>query len=407
MIKARYCMVALLLIAPLSLWTSDEEVAYPLFKLSIEELMNVRVSAQKRLEPLQQVPASLYHFSAAQLSTSDSFRTEELARIAPSLAYDKRIDFTKSSMKIRGIGTLVFGAGVEPSVATLVDGVVMARGGAGFFELYDLESVEILLGPQSTLFGKNASAGLIHVKSHKPQLYKSYGEANAWLTDDQDYRLELMANQGINQHWATRFSAVVRSFEGNVDNRYDGNTLNGIDASALRAQVKWQGDNTSLLLALDYSRQDSTQGVRVLRVDSDSIFTDPAAIGSSGIPATAGQITGITAGADNTQVNLNRKPLVESEAYGANLHLQWAWKGHQWHSISAVRRWIQENDRDNDQTQFDFSLKQLENRDVSWYSQEFRLNSHRRSALSYVLGLYYSHSENIDTSGDERTFSYD
>ena len=384
----------------------QEITAENVYKVSLKSLLDVHVVAQKRLESQQQVPVSLYSFSSQTLDLSQAFRSEDIAKLGPSVGFDKRIDFTKSSMKIRGVGTLVFGAGVEPSVATFVDGVVMARGGAGFFELYDIDRIEVLLGPQSTLFGKNASAGLLHIISKKPVLNQRYSNINFWASDDQDYRGVLTTNQPLNEQTALRINVQGRQYAGNVDNLFNGDELNGIDDSAIRGHLRWSGNNTELLFSLDYSQQDSTQGVRVLRVDSESIFTDPAAIGDTGTPATAGVITGITGSADNTQVNLNRAPLAETEAYGISLDLQWQLKPFTISSLSSWRSWVQENDRDNDQTQLAFSLKQLENRDVSWYSQEFRLTSKDAEWIDYVAGVYYYHSENIDTSGDERTFSH-
>jgi len=134
------------------------------------------VVAQKREENLQDVPLSVYMLDRHPLDSANVNRIDEVSTLTPSLVYDKGIDYTKASMKMRGIGTLVFGAGVEPSVATAIDGVVMSTGGAGLDDLPDVERVEVLNGPQSTMFGKNASAGVIHVITRNPDKEKQSTE---------------------------------------------------------------------------------------------------------------------------------------------------------------------------------------------------------------------------------------
>jgi iron complex outermembrane receptor protein len=326
--------------------------------------------------------------------------------MAPSVSYDKRIDFTKSSMKIRGIGTLVFGAGVEPSVATFVDGVVMARGGAGFFELSDVEQIEVLLGPQGTLFGKNASAGLIHVITKKPTFKTTQSQLDLRIAENQDYRAVYTISGPINSNLTYRINTYARRYDGNVTNIFNNKSLNGVDAEGLRTKLNWLSDqDTDVLLSFDYSKQASSQGVRVLRVDSETVLLDPAAIGSSGPAGTAGEITGIAGDKNNSLVNLNRDPLTTSEAYGLSLEVNFPWQNHTLTSLSAYREWQQRSDRDNDQTQLDFSLIQRENRDVDWFSQEFRITSALNDRYDYVAGLYYYQSDTFQNSGDSRTLS--
>ncbi|MBV1921727.1 MAG: TonB-dependent receptor [Pseudomonadales bacterium] len=377
-----------------------------LFSMSLDELLNVRVSVQKRDENLKDVPVSVRVITNSQIKRANITRIEELSHVSPSLVFDKRIDFTKSSFKIRGIGTQVFGAGVEPSVATMVDGVVMARSGAGLDDLVDIERIEILNGPQSTLYGKNASAGLIHIITPKPNTENFEHRINSRITDDNEELLSLVATGPLSDSLAYRFSAHARSFDGNVQNRFNGHDLNGYETQGAKAKLLWQStDSVEWLLTADYSKQKTSTGVRVLRVDSDSILTDPAAIGFSGIPATAGNITGIAGSSDNDEVNLDRDPYADTDAWGVSLETLWELNGFTLTNIAAFRRWGQENDRDNDQTQLPFSLMQQENLDVEWFSEELRLASPLNASYDYVLGLYYYESENYHVSGDDRTFS--
>ena len=114
---------------------ADPSSNFDLFSLTLEQLVNLKVTAQKREDNEVDVPLSIRVINNTQINRSNITRISELSHLSSSLVYDNKIDFTKSSFKIRDIGTQVFGAGVEPSVATMVDGVVMARGGAGFGDL--------------------------------------------------------------------------------------------------------------------------------------------------------------------------------------------------------------------------------------------------------------------------------
>jgi len=390
-----------MLLAP-SAWAADTD----LFSLSLEELTNLQVTAQKRTEKLQDVPLSIALMTKDNIQGANLLRVEDISHLDASAVFDKRISFNKSSLKIRGIGTLVFGAGVEPSVATFVDGVVMSRGGAGLDDLPDLERVELLRGPQSVLFGKNASAGAVHIITRAPNREKTEHSLGMRLTDDDEYRLTFDSSGPLSSEFAYRFSAYNRDYQGNVENVYSGNTLNGENTWGTRGKLLWGvSDNLEVLFQVDYAVQDTSNGVRVLRSSSDLVLTDPAAVGVLGRSGTAGQITGITGSQDNNKVNIDREPHNDSKNAGVGLEINWQWQGYKLTSISSFRTWEQRNDRDNDQTQLPFSLGQQENRDVDWYSQELRITSPLEGMFDYVAGVYYYYADNKDRSGDDRTLS--
>jgi len=132
------------------------------------KLDTIMVSATKRPETLQDVPVAVSARSGEDLENSGVSSIEGLATLVPSLTFTQSSNELNSSVRIRGVGTEVFSSGVEPSVSFVVDDVVLARQGQGFQDLVDVERVEVLRGPQSTLFGKNASAGVIAVTTQAP-----------------------------------------------------------------------------------------------------------------------------------------------------------------------------------------------------------------------------------------------
>src|SRR5581483_12049270 len=131
-------------------------------------LEEIVVTAQKRSENLQQVPAAVSVVSGDQLRDAGITNAESLQDVVPSLTFKKGTTNLNSTLSIRGIGTQSFASGAEPSVATVVDGVVMGRAGMAFTEFTDVQQVEVLQGPQGTVFGKNASAGVINMTTRDP-----------------------------------------------------------------------------------------------------------------------------------------------------------------------------------------------------------------------------------------------
>lgn len=126
------------------------------------------VTAQKRSEDLQTVPLAVTVVSADALERANITAATDIKRLAPSLQYSENQSVRGTSFQVRGVGTQSFSNGLEQSVGTVVDGVVMARNGMGNGDLLDVEHVEILRGPQGTLFGKNATAGVVSIVSKRP-----------------------------------------------------------------------------------------------------------------------------------------------------------------------------------------------------------------------------------------------
>ena len=118
---------------------------------AIEEVI---VTAQKRTENVQHVPLAVSVVSGAELEQISALGIADLSEVIPSVTFNTGRELRDSSIRIRGVGTDVFAGGIEPSVSTVIDGVVLAQQGSFFNDLGDLQRVEVLRGPQGTLFGK-------------------------------------------------------------------------------------------------------------------------------------------------------------------------------------------------------------------------------------------------------------
>ena len=142
------------------------------------EGQNIVVTAQGRRQVLQDVPLAVHgrrRRAAAEFSGANDIR--QLNQLAPSLLVSSTGTEANGSARIRGIGTVGDNPGLESSVAVFIDGVYRSRSGIGLNELGEVERIEVLRGPQGTLFGRNASAGLIHIITRRPEFdFGGYAE---------------------------------------------------------------------------------------------------------------------------------------------------------------------------------------------------------------------------------------
>src|SRR3982751_4232956 len=130
---------------------------------------DIVITAQGRRQLLQDVPLAVQAVGGDALQNTGATDIRQLNQLAPSLLVSSTGTEANGSARIRGIGTVGDNPGLESSVAVFVDGVYRSRSGIGLNELGDIERVEVLRGPQGTLFGRNASAGLIHIISARPE----------------------------------------------------------------------------------------------------------------------------------------------------------------------------------------------------------------------------------------------
>ncbi|MEP5568443.1 MAG: TonB-dependent receptor plug domain-containing protein, partial [Halioglobus sp.] len=152
--------------------------------LALEEVI---VTATKREQNLQDVSVAVTALSEDILREAQIVSSEDLTQLVPSLNLQKGSNVRQTSFNIRGIGTQSFSTAVEPSVSTMLDGVVMGRSGQAFLRLLDIERVEVLRGPQGTLFGKNSTGGVVHLITKDPSEEFS-GELMGSVVSGDEYR---------------------------------------------------------------------------------------------------------------------------------------------------------------------------------------------------------------------------
>ncbi|MFN3553372.1 MAG: TonB-dependent receptor plug domain-containing protein, partial [Novosphingobium meiothermophilum] len=179
------------------------------------------VTAQKVKENIQTVPIAISAVTADRLESTGTTSLEGITRLVPSVTFRKGTTSANSAIVMRGVGTITFSVAAEPSVSTVVDGVVLSRSGQAFMDLVDLERIEVLRGPQGTLFGKNASAGLVNMVS-KGGTDTLEAEARAEWFEGKEYRLRAAVSGPLAEGLSGRITGFYGSFDGNITNVFGG-----------------------------------------------------------------------------------------------------------------------------------------------------------------------------------------
>jgi iron complex outermembrane recepter protein len=260
-------------------------------------LEEIIVTAQKREQNLQNVPVSVTALSAEALANNRIADFTDLTRAASSLTVTQATSSPNNSIILRGIGTFAFSIGVEPSVAVIVDDLPVVQQAQAFDSLGDVQRIEVLKGPQGTLFGKNASAGVVNIVTKDPSSSMSGSIAFTAATDD-DYRAEGSISGPFGDNGSGfRFSGVYHDFKGNVRNLTTGRTLNDQKAFGLRAKVKLVlSDNLDFTLNGSYGK--TTQDGTATTIRSINPLGTPRVLGNPAL-ALVPSLTGITAGEGN------------------------------------------------------------------------------------------------------------
>ena len=216
-------------------------------------IAEIVVTAQKVAENVQDVPIAITAITADRLESSGVVSLEGLTQLVPSVTFRKGTTSANSAIVMRGVGTITFSVAAEPSVSTVVDGIVLSRSGQAFMDLVDIERLEVLRGPQGTLFGKNASAGLVSMIS-KGGTDTLQGEVRAEYFEDEEYRLRAAVSGPLGEGLSARVTGFYGSYDGNITNVFGGrnNTVNGYEHYGARGIIDYENGTSKFRLIADY-----------------------------------------------------------------------------------------------------------------------------------------------------------
>ncbi len=400
-------------IAALPAWAADDQAAAQVAEggaasarpaeAAGQEIEDVIVTATKRKEPLQKVPVAVSVVEGDQAAQQNLNNINDISSIVPSLNFRNGASNKDQGLVIRGMGTVTTSPGVEPSVSTVVDGVPLDRPGQATLDLLDVDRIEVLRGPQGTLFGKNASAGAVNIVTKQPtEEVQGYADVSYFGGGD-----EVRAKAGISGALVPGkakglLSVLTSDYGGNVTNVYNGDKVNGYDHNGARAKIELTpSDNLRALLAVDYLRSRETIPTGVI---SSTNITYPNGV-STPYPALAGLIAPVGASSSNRDINANTNSYADDDNGGVSGQLDWSIGDYTLTSISAYRKWKNRQIQDFDRTSSPLSKQIVDdgNLDFDQYSEELRITSPTGKFLEYVAGLYYLHA--VDDEVYKRTDS--
>ncbi len=365
------------------------------------------VTATRRNEALSDVPLAVSAVSGQTMQNTGAVDIRGLNQVSPSLLVSSTSSEAGAGVaRIRGIGTVGDNAGLEASVATFIDGVYRARTGAALTELGPVDRVEVLRGPQGTLFGRNASAGLIHVITAKPRFTREvYGEATLGNYDLR--RLELGATGPVTESLAARIDGIWMQRDGFLDDVISGGDYNDRNRYMVRGQLLYQpNDDLSVRLIADFADRNEQCCAAVYQPAEDKLATGPNTFLSQ--PST---IAGILRGLggvilDNDpydrEISLTpgRSYNADVKDYGASLEAVYDFGFAELTSISAYRYNDYERGQDADFNNLDILFRDGSGDSANTFktfTQELRLQGELWGGrLDWLVGGYYA-NENLTT----------
>lgn len=223
--------------------------------LMLEEVI---VTATRRAETANRVPIAISAFTAEQLRADSVFEVKDIAQISPSLAIASGTSESgNTEIRIRGIGTNGTNPGLESSVGVFIDGVYRSRPGLAMGTLLDIGRVEILRGPQGTLFGRNTSAGALSLHSKMPER-KWAGYLEAGVENLDGYKIEGgITGPLVQEQLSFRLAGVHHERDGYIGNRAGPQEFYDRDRTSIKAQLLWEPKDTiAIRLIGDYANKD-------------------------------------------------------------------------------------------------------------------------------------------------------
>jgi iron complex outermembrane receptor protein len=363
------------------------------------QLEEIIVTAQKRSESLQDVPVAVTAIEGSVLEALNINDVVDLTRVSASLTFAQANQRQNTSFRIRGIGTNVFTIGIEPSVAVIIDDVSQVQPGQALTNLVDIQQVEVLRGPQSTLFGKNASAGLVSVVT-RPPAEETEGFVEVTATDDDEQKIIGSLSGPLTDNVGYRVSAYYTDYDGNADNLFLKSDINDQETQGFRGKLQWEiSDDFDLTLSGYYAEDEGNCCALSFRE------MDPNArlIGAFPVSVTNPQ-TYLKASDDNSDVEVDNDVGSDVEDVGFSVRANWSLGEHTLTAITGYNEWDFDNSEDVDFSGFDLGsiltggavsggIHSLSSTNTELFSQEIRLMSPSSDRFEYLVGLYYADAE--------------
>ena len=350
---------------------------------AVAQLEEVIVTAQHREQNIQDVPISVTALGSDFIEEADIFDAATVAVNVPGFAF---AEFApgQALMTFRGIGSADDGAGLDNSAATFLDGVYIGRLAGINFDLFDLERIEVLKGPQGALFGRNAIGGVVSVVTKKPT--QEFG-AKVGLTAGNEgiLRYQGYVTGGLTDSISAKLVVNHREHDGYTRNKLLNIDVNDEDQTSFRGQLRWEGERSDWVFSAD-TMEDDREGVgRYPLVNGNFDYVGTAErLGANRDHTSASPIEGFTE-RDNTGFALQGDIEFDSGTLTTITGLRNVESSWEMPSVGAPLGGG--DDLENGVYGADV-IDDIEE-DIDTFSQELRWTSNMDGAFNYVAGLYY------------------
>jgi iron complex outermembrane receptor protein len=349
-------------------------------------LDEVVVTARRRDEDAQSVPIPIAAISGAALEQSGQYRLEDLNARLPST----NVEFAnprQSSIAVRGLGNNPANDALESSVGVYLDNVYLGRASMANQDLIDIDQIALLRGPQGTLFGKNTTAGVLHITTRLPS-FKPETDAEASVGNEGYYQLRASTTGAlVDDTLAGRLSLSRTYRDGDVDDITDGRKLDGTSRYAVRGQLLWDPtQNFTLRLIGEHEEERADEGVGAL-------FNAGPNGGAKFYNAISAAGATVVYDPDYLKTTIDGIQHMVVRQSGTSAEANWQLGGYKLTAITAWRSWAFLPTNDADGTNTDALANAGQEVHDQQFSQELRLASPADGPLSYVVGLYYFYQQ--------------
>lgn len=346
------------------------------------------VTATKRSSTLQETPVAVSVTSADVIQKAQILDIKDLQSVVPAFRVSQLQNSANTTLTIRGFGNGGNNYGIEPAVGLFIDGVYRSRAAAQISDLPALERVEILSGPQSTLFGKNASAGVVSIVTQKPQ-FETEGYVEAGLGNYAQNYAKGYITGGVGENTAVSLGVGYQKRDGYFTNLGGAESdLNNLNRYNLRGQILWEPtDNLSVRLIGDLNDLNEN-------CCGTGVAIEGPLNGVSG--ATAGQFVASLGGSQPTAANqfayetyTNSETENKIKDSGLSAQVDWDLGLASLTSITALRKTDSSYVSDSDYNSLDVLGDVFQTNILDTFTQELRLASNGGNRLEWMVGGYY------------------
>ncbi|MGS2724016.1 TonB-dependent receptor [Porticoccus sp. GXU_MW_L64] len=353
--------------------------AIPIYVMADSSLEEIVVTAQRRAENLQDVPISVSALPESFLEKNDVRSLQDLSGAVPGFYATNSVNYGAAPLTIRGIGGANGGGNFfnDEPVAVYVNDVYISRLSFSTADLLDVKNIEVLRGPQGTLYGRNSSAGALLLRTARPT-EETEGFVRGTIAEFGEQRIQAAISGPLSESLQGRLALGRTDIDGWGNNSFDGSDVAASEATTAR-------------LSLRYSPSDTFTGDLILETQrQDSV---PATIAVASVaPLTPStpfvRRPDLNERLDNNEFALNDPNFNEAETDSLTLLINWSVGNLTVDSVTAYRDYSLDGAQDSDGTEFTL----FNNQGVvasEQFSQEIRLSSDNDSAFSWVVGAYY------------------